>query len=141
MAFLVSTTLVAVIKRENEHGRGKRRVPEETQGVMETYKLLFSIIKMPTVFTFCVLLLTAKVLDHYLINIWFTFGNITCESVLLLLRCELKMVLFLCVSDWLLCSRCSDRPEAGGGWSSQGAAGIAGSAHGASADPTSCDHQ
>lgn len=28
---------------------------------METYKLLFSIVKMPTVFTFCVLLLTAKV--------------------------------------------------------------------------------
>lgn len=63
MVFLVSTTLVAVIKRENEHGKGKRRVHEETQGVMETYKLLFSIIKMPTVFTFCVLLLTAKVLD------------------------------------------------------------------------------
>lgn len=36
-------------------------VQEETQGVMETYKLLFSIIKLPTVFTFCVLLLTAKV--------------------------------------------------------------------------------
>lgn len=59
--FLVSTTLVAIIKRENEPGRGKRRVHEETQGVMETYKLLFSIIKMPTVFTFCVLLLTAKI--------------------------------------------------------------------------------
>nr|XP_046246309.1 acetyl-coenzyme A transporter 1 [Scatophagus argus]XP_046246310.1 acetyl-coenzyme A transporter 1 [Scatophagus argus] len=61
VVFLVSTTLVAIIKRENEHGRGKRRVHEETQGVMETYKLLFSIIKMPTVFTFCVLLLTAKI--------------------------------------------------------------------------------
>lgn len=61
MVFLVSTTLVAIIKRENEHSIGKRRVQEETQGVMETYKLLFSIIKMPTVFTFCALLLTAKV--------------------------------------------------------------------------------
>ncbi|XP_044058012.1 acetyl-coenzyme A transporter 1 [Siniperca chuatsi] len=61
VVFLVSTTLVAIIKRENEHGKGKRRVHEETQGVMETYKLLFSIIKMPTVFTFCVLLLTAKI--------------------------------------------------------------------------------
>ncbi|KAI3354419.1 hypothetical protein L3Q82_018935 [Scortum barcoo] len=59
MVFLVSTTLVAILKKE--HGKGKRRVHEETQGVMETYKLLFSIIKMPTVFTFCVLLLTAKV--------------------------------------------------------------------------------
>lgn len=61
MVFLVSTTLVAIFKRENGHAKGKRRVPEETQGVMETYKLLFSIIKMPTVFTFCALLLTAKV--------------------------------------------------------------------------------
>lgn len=60
MVFLVSTTLVAVFKRENEHGRGRRRVQEETKGVMETYNLLFSIINMPTVFTFCVLLLTAK---------------------------------------------------------------------------------
>ncbi|XP_069561171.1 acetyl-coenzyme A transporter 1 [Brachyistius frenatus] len=60
VVFLVSTTLVAVFKRENEYVKGKRKVPEETQGVMETYKLLFSIIKMPTVFTFCFLLLTAK---------------------------------------------------------------------------------
>ncbi|XP_047451095.1 acetyl-coenzyme A transporter 1 [Mugil cephalus] len=61
VVFMVSTTLVAIFKRENEHGKGKRRVPEETKGVTETYKLLFSIIKMPTVFTFCALLLTAKI--------------------------------------------------------------------------------
>ncbi|KAF7663129.1 hypothetical protein LDENG_00217960 [Lucifuga dentata] len=60
MVFLLSTTLVAIFKRENEQ-KEKRRVQEETQGVMETYKLLFSIIKMPTVFTFCALLLTAKI--------------------------------------------------------------------------------
>lgn len=61
IVFLVSTTLVAIMKRENDQGKGKPRVQEETQGVMETYKLLFSIIKMPTVFTFCSLLLTAKI--------------------------------------------------------------------------------
>lgn len=72
MVFLVSTTLVAIMKRENGHGRGSRRVHEETQGIMETYKLLFSIIKMPTVFTFCLLLLTAKVIGNYTINIWLT---------------------------------------------------------------------
>lgn len=71
VVFLVSTTLVAIIKRENEHVRGRRTVHKETQGVMATYRLLFSIVKMPTVFTFCLLLLTAKVLDHYLIDIWF----------------------------------------------------------------------
>ncbi|XP_035478381.2 acetyl-coenzyme A transporter 1 [Scophthalmus maximus] len=63
VVFLLSTTLVAIFKRENVRGKGKRRVPppEETQGVLETYRLLFSIIKMPTVFTFCSLLLTAKI--------------------------------------------------------------------------------
>lgn len=61
VVFMVSTTLVAILKRENGSEKGKRRVKEETQGVMETYKLLFTIIKMPTVFTFCVLLLTAKI--------------------------------------------------------------------------------
>ncbi|XP_012730281.2 acetyl-coenzyme A transporter 1 [Fundulus heteroclitus] len=61
MMFLVSTTLVAIFKRENAPVRGRRNVPEETQGVMETYRLLFSIVKMPTVFTFCSLLLTAKI--------------------------------------------------------------------------------
>lgn len=70
VVFMVSTTLVAIFKRENEHGKGKKRVLEETKGVMETYKLLFSIIKMPTVFTFCALLLTAKVRKHYQINVW-----------------------------------------------------------------------
>lgn len=44
---------------------------------METYKLLFSIIKMPTVFTFCALLLTAKVIGIYTINIWLT---LTCSA-------------------------------------------------------------
>lgn len=73
VVFLISTTLVAIMKRENDHGRGKRRVQqEETQGVMETYKLLFSIVKMPTVFTFCSLLLTAKVLHRSSMSIWFS---------------------------------------------------------------------
>ncbi|CAL8237171.1 unnamed protein product [Boreogadus saida] len=59
VVFLISTTLVAIFKRESERGQGKRRA-KETQGVLETYKLLFSIIKLPTVLSFCALLLTAK---------------------------------------------------------------------------------
>ncbi|XP_061538087.1 acetyl-coenzyme A transporter 1 [Phycodurus eques] len=59
--FLVSTTLVAILKSENEHSEGKGTNHEEKQGVLQTYKLLFTIIKMPAVFTFCVLLLTAKI--------------------------------------------------------------------------------
>ncbi|XP_030620950.1 acetyl-coenzyme A transporter 1 isoform X2 [Chanos chanos] len=60
--FMVSTTLVAIIKKENnKQEKKKKRVREETQGVMETYRLLFSIVKLPAVFTFCGLLLTAKI--------------------------------------------------------------------------------
>uniref|UniRef100_A0A8C5F6C6 Solute carrier family 33 member 1 n=1 Tax=Gadus morhua TaxID=8049 RepID=A0A8C5F6C6_GADMO len=59
VVFLISTTLVAIFKRESERGQGKKRA-KETQGVLETYKLLFSIIKLPTVLSFCALLLTAK---------------------------------------------------------------------------------
>lgn len=69
---MVSTTLVAIMKRENGGGRGNCAVQEgDTQGVMETYKLLFSIIKLPSVFTFCALLLTAKV-RHCDTSLWFT---------------------------------------------------------------------
>ncbi|MBN3302847.1 acetyl-coenzyme A transporter 1 [Amia ocellicauda] len=55
IVFLATTTLVALLKKETS-----KKSKEERQGVMDTYKLLFSIIKMPTVLTFCVLLLTAK---------------------------------------------------------------------------------
>uniref|UniRef100_A0A8C1TQL1 Acetyl-coenzyme A transporter 1 n=1 Tax=Cyprinus carpio TaxID=7962 RepID=A0A8C1TQL1_CYPCA len=62
IVFMVSTTLVAILKKENNKQHHTKKKPkEETQSVMETYKHLFSIIKMPTVFTFCVLLLTAKI--------------------------------------------------------------------------------
>ncbi len=61
---MVSTTLVAILKKENSiHHHTKKKPKEETQSVMETYKLLISIIKMPTVLTFCALLLTAKVMS------------------------------------------------------------------------------
>lgn len=62
VVFVVSTTLVAFLKSEDSGQQHSRRRPkEETQGVMETYRLLFSIIKLPAVFTFCCLLLTSKV--------------------------------------------------------------------------------
>ncbi|XP_025913579.1 acetyl-coenzyme A transporter 1 isoform X2 [Apteryx rowi] len=56
--FLITTTLVALLKKEN-----KELMPtkEETKGITDTYRLLFSIIKMPAVLTFCLLILTAKV--------------------------------------------------------------------------------
>ncbi|XP_034356835.1 acetyl-coenzyme A transporter 1 isoform X2 [Arvicanthis niloticus] len=56
--FLVTTTLVALLKKEN---REASIVKEETQGITDTYKLLFSIIKMPAVLAFCLLILTSKI--------------------------------------------------------------------------------
>ncbi|KAJ8256819.1 hypothetical protein COCON_G00189710 [Conger conger] len=60
IVFLVSTTLVAILKKE-DCKQSKKKSREEAQGVMETYRLLFSITKLPAVFTFCSLLLTAKI--------------------------------------------------------------------------------
>ncbi|XP_002187363.4 acetyl-coenzyme A transporter 1 [Taeniopygia guttata] len=56
--FLVTTTLVAFLKKENQE-----LIPakEETKGITDTYRLLFSIVKMPAVLTFCLLILTSKV--------------------------------------------------------------------------------
>uniref|UniRef100_A0A8C2U6V9 Acetyl-coenzyme A transporter 1 n=1 Tax=Coturnix japonica TaxID=93934 RepID=A0A8C2U6V9_COTJA len=56
--FLITTTLVALFKKENKELTPTK---EETKGITDTYKLLFSIIKMPAVLTFCLLILTAKV--------------------------------------------------------------------------------
>nr|XP_006123539.1 acetyl-coenzyme A transporter 1 [Pelodiscus sinensis] len=56
--FLVTTTLVALLKKENKEVAPSK---EETKGITDTYKLLLSIIKMPAVLTFCILILTAKV--------------------------------------------------------------------------------
>lgn len=130
---MVSTTLVAVLKKENSRQLHTKKKPkEETQGVMETYKLLLSIIKMPTVFTFCALLLTAKVKP--LSSLWSTscFNGcnfvITCKSTLSLL------------SDWFLCSGRRDGAKASGSRGSQRAAGSAGGSHGASADPAASDY-
>lgn len=56
--FLITTTLVALLKKENKELTPTK---EETKGITDTYRLLFSIIKMPAVLTFCLLILTAKV--------------------------------------------------------------------------------
>uniref|UniRef100_A0A8C3T3E2 Acetyl-coenzyme A transporter 1 n=1 Tax=Chelydra serpentina TaxID=8475 RepID=A0A8C3T3E2_CHESE len=56
--FLITTTLVALLKKENKEVTPSK---EETKGITDTYKLLFSIVRMPAVLTFCILILTAKV--------------------------------------------------------------------------------
>ncbi|XP_074859989.1 acetyl-coenzyme A transporter 1 isoform X2 [Carettochelys insculpta] len=56
--FLITTTLVALLKKENKELTPSK---EETKGITDTYKLLFSIVRMPAVLTFCILILTAKV--------------------------------------------------------------------------------
>uniref|UniRef100_A0A8C8SE37 Acetyl-coenzyme A transporter 1 n=1 Tax=Pelusios castaneus TaxID=367368 RepID=A0A8C8SE37_9SAUR len=56
--FLITTTLVALLKKENKEVTPSK---EETKGITDTYKLLFSIVRMPAVLTFCILILTAKI--------------------------------------------------------------------------------
>ncbi|XP_076197603.1 acetyl-coenzyme A transporter 1 isoform X2 [Aptenodytes patagonicus] len=56
--FLITTTLVALLKKENKELTPTK---EETKGITDTYRLLISIIKMPAVLTFCLLILTAKI--------------------------------------------------------------------------------
>ncbi|XP_072474765.1 acetyl-coenzyme A transporter 1 [Notamacropus eugenii] len=56
--FLITTTLVALLKKENTE---VIPLKEETKGIMDTYKLLFTIVKMPAVMTFCLMILTAKI--------------------------------------------------------------------------------
>ncbi|XP_068939537.1 acetyl-coenzyme A transporter 1 [Petaurus breviceps papuanus] len=56
--FLITTTLVALLKKENTEVIPSK---EETKGITDTYKLLFTIIKMPAVMTFCLMILTAKI--------------------------------------------------------------------------------
>ncbi|XP_058406442.1 acetyl-coenzyme A transporter 1 isoform X1 [Diceros bicornis minor] len=56
--FLITTTLVALLKKENKEVSVDK---EEMQGISDTYKLLFAIVKMPAVLTFCLLILTSKI--------------------------------------------------------------------------------
>lgn len=56
--FLITTTLVALLKKEHTNGKVNR---EETQSVKEAYGLLLSILRMPAVQKFCLMILTAKI--------------------------------------------------------------------------------
>ncbi|XP_072428745.1 acetyl-coenzyme A transporter 1 isoform X2 [Chiloscyllium punctatum] len=57
--FLVTTTLVTVLKKENLRQTSLHDAPQ--QGIKETYKSLICIIKMPAILNFCIMLLTAKI--------------------------------------------------------------------------------
>lgn len=59
IVFVVTTTLVMVLKKEN-NGRVALHQAAQ-QGIKETYKSLFSIIRMPAILNFCFLLLTSKI--------------------------------------------------------------------------------
>ncbi len=54
VVFFVSTTLVALLKRETD-------ADEETDGVVETYRLLMRIVRLPAVISLVLILLTSKV--------------------------------------------------------------------------------
>lgn len=54
--FIIVTTLVAMFKSENK----KITEPDVDLGVIKTYKLLFSIMKLPSIKMFAIILLTVK---------------------------------------------------------------------------------
>lgn len=54
--FIVATTLTAIFKHERPESSD-----EQPEGVVDTYKMLWKIIKLPAVLKYCALLLTCKV--------------------------------------------------------------------------------
>ena len=54
--FVMATTLTALLKHERPESSD-----EQPEGVINTYKMLWKIIKLPAVMKYCALLLTCKV--------------------------------------------------------------------------------
>lgn len=55
--FLIATTLIALFKSEKKY----LTEPDVDLGIFKTYKALFSIMKLPSIKTFAIILLTVKV--------------------------------------------------------------------------------
>lgn len=61
LVFLVTTTLVAVLKHEWGPSRGSAAENEPELGLVQTYSMALRIFKLPSIQTFCIFLLTCKV--------------------------------------------------------------------------------
>ncbi|CAN7985656.1 unnamed protein product, partial [Ixodes hexagonus] len=61
LVFLVTTTLVAVLKHERGPSRGSAAEDEPELGLVQTYSMALRIFKLPSIQTFCIFLLTCKV--------------------------------------------------------------------------------
>lgn len=65
LVFLVTTSLVALLKHEQGEACGQGDGPggeaHEEQGVLDTYRMAVRILRLPSVRTFCLFLLTCKV--------------------------------------------------------------------------------
>ena len=89
--FIVTTTLTAIFKSERQEDDN-----EQPEGVLDTYKTLWKIIRLPAVFKYCVMLLTAKVLSlstHFYtcvnINVWVINLHCVCKLLYVWQRCRL----------------------------------------------------
>ena len=58
IVFFFTTTLVMLLKHENSEGKEDH---EQSKGVLSTYKLLWKIVRLPSVLQYVVILLTCKV--------------------------------------------------------------------------------
>ena len=65
--FVIATTLTALLKHERPESSD-----EQPEGVIDTYKMLWKIIKLPAVMKYCALLLTCKVSlsSHLVLREW-----------------------------------------------------------------------
>lgn len=61
LVFLVTTTLVALLKHERGDTCAQGDGEEHEQGVLDTYRMAVRIFQLPSVRTFCLFLLTCKV--------------------------------------------------------------------------------
>ena len=95
IVFFISTTLVALLKKENPP-RGRQSDAEPDLSIAQTYKLLVNIVKLPSIRTTAIILLTSKV-SHILL-----FTEKTCKqsSVSVLCSSIKKCVMFLNKDDF-----------------------------------------
>ena len=59
IVFFVTTTLVWLMKRERDD-------TEDEQGIVDTYKQLWRVVKLPSVISYAIILLTSKVCTEHL---------------------------------------------------------------------------
>lgn len=82
--FIVTTTLIALLKHEANDGANTRESPVKgTSDIVHAYKQLYSIVKLPSVRTLALVLFTAKVI---IFKFMFTYFSAILSMVYIIIR-------------------------------------------------------